>query len=147
MARERVENIKTLDKNLLEYKIETRIPKVPFGCLIEKGYVKIGESLYSRDGKRSAQVQADASLVADGIVGSIHKVSATLLNKTSNNGWDYWYVNRDNKLICINTLRYEYEKAYLKPTHKEYDLFQTQEECTHVCESNEDFLKYGNNEL
>jgi DNA modification methylase len=85
IANERLEKIKPLAKQLLEYRIEKRKPKVPFGCLIEKGYVKIGEDLFSRDRKYYAQVQADGSLSLNGIVGSIHKISATILKKENHN--------------------------------------------------------------
>jgi len=114
IANERLEKIIPLDKPLLEYKIEKRKPKVPFGCLIEKGYVKIGENLFSRDGKYFAQVQADASLLFNGIAGSIHKISATILKKENHNGWSYWYIRRDNKLISIDQLRHDYENKFLK---------------------------------
>lgn len=113
IATERVAKIQPIDKDLLEYKVEQRKPKVSFGNLIEKGYVNIGEILYSKDGKFSAKVLADASLEGNGIVGSIHKVSATFLEKENNNGWTFWYIKRDNKLISINELRYNYERDYL----------------------------------
>jgi site-specific DNA-methyltransferase (adenine-specific)/modification methylase len=147
VAKDRLEKIKPIEKQLLEYKIETKTPKVPFGNLIEEGYVKIGENLYSRDGKISAQVQADASIIFNDIVGSIHKVSATILKKTSNNGWSYWYVKRDNKLICIDEMRYDYERKYLKTKVKEYDIFDFGNSNNVVCEPHEDFLVYGNNAI
>jgi len=34
---------------ILNYNIEKRKPKVSFGSLIEKGYIKIGEDLYSKN--------------------------------------------------------------------------------------------------
>ena len=114
VAKERIEKIKPFEKQLLEYKIETKKPKVPFVNLIEKGYIKIGEYLYSKDGKIFAQVNANSTLTKDEITGSIHSVSATILKKTSNNGWSYWYIKRNNKLISIDELRYDYERKYLK---------------------------------
>lgn len=113
IANERLKKVTPINKPLLEYKIEKRIPRVPFGNLIEKGYVKIGEYLYSGDKKHLAQVQADASLILDGEAGSIHKTSAKVLNKTNNNGWSFWYVIRDNSLISIDDFRYDYAKRYL----------------------------------
>jgi len=143
IANERLEKIIPLDKPLLEYKIEKRKPKVPFGCLIEKGYVKIGENLFSRDGKYFAQVQADASLLFNGIAGSIHKISATILKKENHNGWSYWYIRRDNKLISIDQLRHDYENKFLKSKDSAYKEIQFEENLIH--EPEESFLSYANN--
>lgn len=143
VANDRLSKIKPLEKPLLEYRIERRKPKVPFGNLIEKGYVKIGENLFSRDGKNFAQVQANASLALNGEVGSIHKISATILKKENHNGWSYWYVKRNNELISINELRHDYEKKFLKPETKEYLQIQFENNLVH--EPEESFLAYGNN--
>jgi len=119
VANDRLSKIKPLEKPLLEYKIEKRKPKVSFGNLIEKGYIKIGETLFSRDEKHTAIVLADASLQSKDLVGSIHKVSATLLKKENNNGWSFWYVKRDGIMLSIDELRHHYEKKY--HPEKKYD--------------------------
>ena len=144
VAKDRLEKINPIEKQLLEYRIETKKPKVPFGSLIEKGYVKIGEYLYSKDGKTFAQVNADSTISKDEITGSIHNVSATILKKTSSNGWSYWYVKRENKLISIDELRYDYERQYLKSEVK-YNMFDFESSNNKVGEPQEDFLVYGNN--
>lgn len=112
VANQRLSKIVPLEKPLLEYKVEKPKPKVPFGNLIEKGYVKIGEVLYSKDTKHTAIVLADASLQSGEFTGSIHKVSAALLKKENNNGWTFWYIKRNNKLVSIDELRHLYEKKY-----------------------------------
>jgi len=114
VARERLEKITPVDGKITGYPIENRIPKVPFNSLIVENYIRLGELLYSKDGKVSATVNADGTLLHDGFVGSIHKVSAKILNRSNNNGWSFWYVMRDNKLVSIDTLRYEYEQKYIK---------------------------------
>ncbi len=144
VGNERLEKIKPLDKPLLEYKIEKRKPKVPFGNLIEKGYVKIGENLYSRDGKHYAQVMADASLNYEGDAGSIHKISAKILKKENNNGWSYWYIKRENKLISIDELRHDYEKRHLNNSHRKYNQ-ELAFDNNIVKEPEENFLTYDNN--
>jgi site-specific DNA-methyltransferase (adenine-specific)/modification methylase len=109
IATDRINKVITLEKPLLEYKIEKKKPKVPFGNLIEKGFVQVGEVLYSKDKKYAATVQADASLIWNENVGSIHKISAIIQNKESSNGWSYWYVLRDGSLLLIDVLRSEFE--------------------------------------
>lgn len=113
IANDRLNKILPIDKPLLEYKIEKPKPKIPFGNLIEKGYIKIGEKLYSKDAKFSAQILADSSLQYLDVIGSIHKVSAKILNKENHNGWSYWYVKRSGDLYSIDILRHEYEKKYV----------------------------------
>ncbi len=112
ISNDRLKKIIPIEKELLEYKIERRKPKVPFGNLIKKGFISVGENLYSKDGKISAQVQADASVSLSGTVGSIHKISAAVLKRSNNNGWTFWYVKRDNELISIDQLRMEYDKKF-----------------------------------
>jgi site-specific DNA-methyltransferase (adenine-specific)/modification methylase len=114
VANERLQNIKPIDLNLLEYKVEVKKPRIPFINLIDKGFIKVGELLFSKDEKLTAKIQADSSIESNEIVGSIHKVSAKLSNKESSNGWTFWYVKRKGKLIVIDDLREEFAKQYLK---------------------------------
>jgi site-specific DNA-methyltransferase (adenine-specific)/modification methylase len=129
-ATKRIKKIIPIKIDYLNYKIEEKPPKVPFGNLIEKGLVKIGEKIYSKDKKFYATVLANASIETDeGLIASIHKVSATFLKKQSNNGWKFWYVVRDKKMISIDQLREQYIKTYLngKEVKKQQELFQVSE--------------------
>lgn len=114
ISNERLKTIEPLDISLLEYKVEKKKPRVPFGNLIEKGFIEAGEYLYSKDGKYKALVLVDASITYNGETGSIHKISAKILNREKNNGWSFWYVLRNNKLISIDELRLEYAEKFLK---------------------------------
>ncbi len=113
VSKERLDKINPIAMEFLEYQIERPIPKVPFGNLIEKEFIEIGEYLFSAGKKHQSQIMADASLVWNANVGSIHKISALILNKPSNNGWSFWYVERNGKLISIDDLRMQYSKLYL----------------------------------
>ncbi|GAB4433921.1 MAG: site-specific DNA-methyltransferase [bacterium] len=144
ISTERVAKVVSLPKHLLEYKIERRKIKVPFVNLIEKGYIKIGEILYSKDMKHTATVLADATIEHKGEVGSIHKISAKILGKDSNNGWTFWYVKRDDRLVSIDQLRHSYESKFLKPLNNTKELLELQSYA--VNEPEEDFL-YGDNKL
>ena len=114
VANNRLKEIVPLKDNLLEYKVEIKKPKVPFINLIDKGFIKVGDFLFSKDEKHKAQIQADSSIEINGFVGSIHKVSAQLLGKESNNGWTFWYVKRNRKMVSIDDVREEFAKQYLK---------------------------------
>jgi site-specific DNA-methyltransferase (adenine-specific)/modification methylase len=113
VAKKRIDAIKPLPKEYLCLKIEEKKPKVPFGNLIECGFIEVGEYLYSKDGENKAIVLSNATLNYNNMIGSIHKVSAQILNKSTNNGWTYWYVCRGGKLISIDELRSEYIEKYV----------------------------------
>ena len=88
--------------------------------MISSNFIKIGENLFSKDKKYYAEVLADGSLrQTKEPAGSIHKISANILNKVSNNGWDFWYVKRNNQLISINTLRENYFKEFIEKESKD----------------------------
>lgn len=112
---ERIAAIEPLKPELLHYKIEAKPPKVPFGCLLEKSLIKVGEEICDKTGKHRAIVLANASIqTKTGEVASIHKISAGLLKKQSNNGWKFWFVKRKNKLVSIDELRTEYIEKYIQ---------------------------------
>lgn len=113
VAENRLNSITPISEPLLEYQIGKRKPKVPFGRLLEKGYVQPGDYLYSKDEKHQAQIMADASLLNNKLVGSIHKTSARILGKDNHNGWTYWYHKTPAGLVSIDELRHEYERKYL----------------------------------
>ncbi|MEJ5306401.1 MAG: site-specific DNA-methyltransferase [Ignavibacteria bacterium] len=124
VSNERLKKVKPIDKKFLEYKVERKKPKVSFGSLIEKGLIEIGEFLYSSDEKYKAQVMADASLNYEDEAGSIHKISAKILNRERNNGWTFWFVKRNGKLVSIDNLREEYAKKFLSSSNlSEESLF------------------------
>ncbi|MGG7568326.1 site-specific DNA-methyltransferase [Rhodovulum sp. DZ06] len=80
-------------------------PRVPFGQLVERGLLEVGETLVSPNGRHAARVRADGTLIAHDHRGSIHQVGAALENAPSCNGWTYWHVKRDGKLQPIDVLR------------------------------------------
>ncbi len=112
-ANKRIAEVKPYKNQILKYPLEVKKPKVPFGNLIESGFIKPGEKLFSKNRKFEAEVLANATIQAGDISGSIHGVSAKLLGKTSNNGWTFWYVERGNNLKSIDDLREEYAKKYM----------------------------------
>jgi len=97
-ANERIEKAKPYVHDTLTYPFEAKKPKVPFGNLMENDFIKVGEYLYSKDKKHKAKILANATLISNDKSGSIHRLSAELLGKTSNNGWTFWFVEREEKL-------------------------------------------------
>ena len=113
IANKRIEKITPSEKKYLTLELEKKPPRVPFGALIEKGMIKIGERIFSKDKKYYGIVQADSSIKNSIGVGSIHSLSAKMLNKQSNNGWTFWFVERENKIVSIDDLRQNYREVFL----------------------------------
>ena len=105
VIKERLKSIKQYEIELLDMPADIKPPRMPFGSLIENHMITAGEYLYSKDMKNRAQILANGTLKYDDINGSIHKISAQILNKTSFNGWSFWYIKRNSDLISIDTLR------------------------------------------
>ena len=80
-------------------------PRVPFGSLVERGLIAPGATLYDRARRVSATVTADGSLVCGTARGSIHQVGAAVQNAPSCNGWTFWHMEQDGKLVAIDVLR------------------------------------------
>ena len=105
VAKERIKKVKPYTNEEVFNFLEIPKPKVPFGNLVESNYIKVGEKLYSKNKKHWAKVMADGSLKNGKYFGSIHKVSADMLEKESNNGWTFWNIEKNGKLISIDKLR------------------------------------------
>ncbi|MBL8555785.1 MAG: site-specific DNA-methyltransferase [Phenylobacterium sp.] len=80
-------------------------PRVPFGTLVEAGLLRAGDVLYCPQGRYSAKVRPDGSLVTGELSGSIHKVGAMVQSAPACNGWTYWHFKTDAGLAPIDVLR------------------------------------------
>ncbi len=106
VATKRIADIRTHDKQSLEVSTSKRAaPRVPFGQLVERGMLNPGEKLYALNGRHTAKVRADGTLVGNDCTGSIHQVGAALEGAPSCNGWTYWGFRKEGKTIPIDLLR------------------------------------------
>jgi modification methylase len=106
VARDRLDAVIPHDRESLRVVTGKRAePRIPFGELVERKLLAPGEVLISPNGRHSARVRADGSLVAARMTGSIHKVGAGLEGAPSCNGWTYWHFRRDGRPMPIDVLR------------------------------------------
>jgi len=110
IAKKRVENEKFIDSPLYKNILDIKPPKIKITDMIEKNYFKVNEYFFDKNEKFTFKLDKNGKLENN----SIHKLSAKLQNKINFNGWEYWYVKRDNKLISINEIRKEYWKKELE---------------------------------
>ena len=107
-AQERLTSIDSLSEaSLLQLTPKRRETRIPFGLLLEYGYLNAGDILVDSKEDVHAQVRADGSLLVGQKTGSIHQVGAHIQNTPSCNGWQFWHVRRDNKKISIDAFREE----------------------------------------
>lgn len=105
-AKERIGAIIPVSDEALEYTIKKKMPRVPFGAVLEQGMLHPGDVLCDARGKNFAVIRADGSLKSNKAEGSIHQVGAAAQNAAACNGWEYWYyTDADKKQICIDELR------------------------------------------
>ena len=107
VATKRIKNVRKLDNEALEVTQSKRAqPRVPFGQLVERGMLRPGEELYSLNGRHTAKVRADGTLVGSkDNKGSIHQVGAAFEGAPSCNGWTYWAYKSEGKKVPIDNLR------------------------------------------
>ncbi|MEL7099266.1 MAG: site-specific DNA-methyltransferase [Pseudomonadota bacterium] len=106
VAQKRLSKVRRFDRAALEVSQSKRaLPRVPFGQLVERGMLRPGEELYSMNKRHKAKVRADGTLIGDDVKGSIHQVGAHLEGAPSCNGWTYWCIKQDGKLVPIDVFR------------------------------------------
>ncbi len=86
-------------------------PRVAFGSLVERGVVLPGTILHDRARRVRATVCADGTLVTGTERGSIHQIGAMVQNAPSCNGWTFWHVERDGRLVALDALRTEWRQT------------------------------------
>ena len=84
------------------------IPRVPFGNLIEQGFIQPGTILMDRNKRVFATVTSDSTVISGNKRGSIHKIGALVTNSPSCNGWTFWHFERNGGLYALDILRNEY---------------------------------------
>ncbi len=106
IAAARLAEVRPLDADALAITTAKRAePRVAFGQLVERGLLAPGEILVSQNGRHSAKIRADGTLISTDTKGSIHQVGAALQGAPSCNGWTYWHFRRDGVTVPIDFFR------------------------------------------
>tara|TARA_Y100001933_G_scaffold218281_1_gene226334 strand:- start:230 stop:1333 length:1104 start_codon:yes stop_codon:yes gene_type:complete len=106
ISKKRIKNTASFDSDSIKTVLNKRLePRIPFGSLVERGILKPGEFLHSSNGRHTAKVRVDGTLVAHDARGSIHQVGAILEGAPSCNGWTYWCFKKNGNKIPIDILR------------------------------------------
>lgn len=109
-AQARIDMIEPLaDPEALEAPPKRAAPRIPFGCLLERGLLRPGTVLTDPRGEFAAKVRADGTLVGENHRGrhhgSIHQVGAAMTGAPACNGWTFWHFNDKGDRKPIDLLR------------------------------------------
>ncbi len=105
-ARERLAAIKPVaDESVLITPSKRSEPRIPFGTVIERGFLRPGTVLSDPSGRFTAKVRADGTLISAQHRGSIHQVGAAVQGAPACNGWTFWHMNVGGDLVAIDVLR------------------------------------------
>ena len=105
-ATKRIQNTQLELTEFSDNQLDVKPPRFSIKQLIERGYLSVGQTLYSKDKKHHAVICPDGDVQNGEAKTSIHKMSALFLNRTNNNGWDYFWCEYNNEFVSINSLRY-----------------------------------------
>ncbi len=109
LSRQRLEGVSPLTEEALETVRGARtLPRVPFGAILETGWLKPGDRLYSRGKRHYARIRVDGSLTTGDTSGSIHRVGAHVMRAPACNGWTFWHFEDRGQLAPIDLLRRRY---------------------------------------
>ena len=94
-----------VDHSLLTTPSKKSEPRIPFGWLVERGLLEPGTVLVDQRKRHSAKVRADGSIISAEHRGSIHRVGAAVQDAPACNGWQFWHLDVEGKLMPIDVLR------------------------------------------
>ena len=106
LSQERISKIKyATDEQFVSSPTKREQPRIPFGWLLEKGILEPGQTLTDIGRRHLARIRADGTLISADYRGSIHQVGAQVQKAAVCNGWQFWCIERQGKLISIDTFR------------------------------------------
>jgi modification methylase len=106
-AQKRLAATKAFDTDSIEIISRREQMRIPFGWLLEHGYLEPGAELQDPKGQNKVRINADGNVVTykGNHRGSIHKVGAAVQNAPSCNGWTYWHYREGGEILPIDVLR------------------------------------------
>ena len=106
IARQRIAKVQPVaEAELVSTPGKREQPRIPFGWLVERGLLEPGTLLYGPGRRWSAKVRADGTLITSDFKGSIHKVGAHVEGAPACNGWQFWNLDVEGRLVPIDVLR------------------------------------------
>ena len=109
-GRERLSAVTFEDSEISRADFDVKPQKVTMNEMIEAGYFVAGEKFFLKDGHECAELLPDGKLLYHSETIDMHTCAARAKNLRAKrvNGFDFWYVMRNNQLVSIRDIRENY---------------------------------------
>lgn len=113
-GKKRLKNIEPQITNIELAAADFKPVKVSFKEMVENGFFKLNEQFVHNNGKVATLFNKNGYLSYKNNTSSMHELAGIMANKNNRlNGFDYFSVYRDNKLIPISQIRESYRSFLL----------------------------------
>ncbi len=111
-GKKRLDDIKYEDNDIANSTFDIKPKRVTMAEMIENGYFTVGEFFYLKKGDAVAELIKDGKLLYENNIIDMHTCAAKAkgVKATRLNGFDYWYVMRNNERVSISQIREDYRK-------------------------------------
>ena len=110
-GKERVDNVLFKDDDIVNAVFDIKPKRVTMKEMIKNGFFFEGEGFYLKNGTEpKANLKSNGKLDYEGTETDMHSCAAKAkkLKSSRVNGFDYWYVMRNDKLVSISDVRESY---------------------------------------
>src|ERR1043165_7266869 len=116
VAQRRIDAVQKIDEEAVNV-AKRKQARVPFGALLENGFLQPGQILYFAKNDIKAKVLSNGNIRCGKLTGSIHGVAKALVENAPANGWDLWfYKDQSGNKKVINELREKLRTTNLLPS-------------------------------
>lgn len=112
IAKSRIRQISPVLNDITLNKLEIKPPRVSLKKLLGAGFLQIGQKFYDKNKNIICSLISDEKVSDESDILSIHQMAAKHLNRANYNGWNYFYILNNDKLVSIDKLRYLYKDKY-----------------------------------
>lgn len=111
-ALKRIEKEKYEPDDFTKAMFDQKQPKIKFHDLVKLGYIDKNEHLYFKQTDLQVEISNQKEFFYQGEHYGISKLASILSNK-STNGWDAWFVKRNDRYVALSELRKDFwEKEF-----------------------------------
>lgn len=109
-GQERIDAVEYEDNDISNAAFDIKPKKVSMEEMIAAGYFNVNEWFYLKKGDPVAQLTDDGKLLYEGRIIDMHSCAAAVRGVKAErlNGFDYWFVMRDNQRVSIADIREQY---------------------------------------